>query len=194
MACSPISASYAFCENIKDAGAKAELRLIPLADWKDATLTVDATSKNITNIALAAGGKQAFLWECGQPSNLIASSPYRAVAGGLNGYDHTLDVKVVYKDQAARNQIMSMKYSRVVAILELNNSDALVYGGYTDDDAEPHGLGLRLTGGDEIPSDATVGGLIQFILATDPDGPAEKNLPYIVDASFDLTGLDTATL
>lgn len=192
MACA-ISKDKAFnCAAPAMGGIVSRVILGNYSDWKNATVVVDGTSKEITSITLAAGGVEFFEWDVAKSSNIIATSPLRAV-DGIDGYDHTLSISANGLVQLDFMEIENMKWTKVVAIVELLDGRSLIYGGYPDATPEPQGIGLRISETDFNPGDAGTGGNVNFTLKTPDVDPPELYLPYLIASSFDIDGLLTPT-
>ena len=163
-------------------------------DWKNSTVTIDTgVSEEITGITLAAGGVQFYEFETPKSGvNIIPNTPLRVVDGG-DGFDHTVDLKVRTLGELDRLNIAKIRYNKVVCIVPLLGGGALLYGGFVNATPEPGGVGLRLSDYQEIPSDASLGGMIQFILKTPDDDPPEQSPAQKIAASFDLETLLTPT-
>lgn len=173
------------CESPQQGGIINRLIFINKADWDEATIVIDTGStEEITSITLASGGKQGYEFAVPKSSYIILGSPYRGI-DGIDGFDHTIDVRVSSIEQLDRINIAKMRFVKVVVIAELIEGRSLVYG---------QEVGLRMSDFQESPGDASTGGTMQFIVKTPDVDPPEINLPQIIASSFDIDDLLTPTI
>lgn len=156
-----------------------------LVNWEDfdnaQVLTIDGTSKKITAITLAIGTK-GYKFESSKGSaQIMPSAAYRGVTA-IDGYDHSLDLRVLDNSQVSRNNITKLRFQKVVAIIPLADGDFMLYG---------RNVGLRITDLQELPGDADTGGTLNVVLKTPDNDPPEINLPIRIDSTYVITGLDT---
>ncbi len=179
------------CAEPNQGGVKREFIAINLDDWLNATVTVDTgVTEKITNIVLASTkeGYKFVTPKAGQ--NIIDNTALRPV-DGVDGYDHSLDVRVSSNSQLERDNISKTRWTKVVVVLPLLNGEMKLFGGHIDSDGNPVGVGMRLSDLQENNSDAATGGTTQFVWKTPDDDPAEAKLPHIIASSFDYTTLET---
>lgn len=169
------------CAALVQGGIGNYVILINKDDWDDGTVTIDTgVTEEITDIALATG-KQGWSFEGSKESNLIPNIALRAV-DGADGFDHTIDVKAFDVSQLSRENLSKMRFNKVVAVLPLLSGKALAIG---------MNVGLRLSDYQDNPGDASLAGLIQFILKTPADGAPEIEGAHVIANTFDLSTLLT---
>lgn len=172
MAC-PITQGSAFnCAALKVGGIEPFIMLYNFEDWVAATKTLDVTDGYITAISNAVG-KQAYEVSCANNSNILPNSALRAVDGGQDGFDDSIDCKLYDLSQASRNNISKVRFQKVVAILFKNEGIGEVYG---------NKVGLRLSDWQYNANDPAGGNLAQFVLKTPDSDSPEPELPLVIDA------------
>lgn len=172
MAC-PITQGSAFdCAALGKGGIHPFMMLYNFEDWISATKTLDGTDGYITAITNAST-KQAYEVSFANNSNVLPNAALRAVDGGQDGYDHTIDAKLYDLSQASRNNISKVRFQKVVAIIFKNSGIGEVYG---------QDVGLRLSDFQYNPNDAASGNNAQFILKTPDSDAPETALPVVIDA------------
>ena len=173
------------CDNPQQGGIVARLILINKEDWDNAVVTVDTgVTEEITDITLAAGGIEGFEFQVPKSSNLLPTSPLRAI-DGVDGFDHTLDTRVSTIEELDRINISRMRFNKVVGIITFLEGRSQVFG---------QNVGLRLSDYQENASDPATGGTIQFIAKTPDNDPPEVAAPQLIAASFDVTTLLVPTV
>lgn len=156
--------------------------LINKEDFDDAqTITEDGTSKEITALVLASGTKGHKFESSKGSLQIIPSSPLRVVTA-IDGFDHTMDVRILDASQLSMNNAKKLRFQKVVAIVPLTSGKFMLFG---------RNVGLRMSDWQMMPGDADTGGTFQVVLKT-PDGdPPEIDPPHIIASTFDITTLDT---
>lgn len=179
-----ISRNNAFdCEAINQGGILDYAYLVNFDDWTGAqTKTFDTgATEELTALVLAVGS-QGYKIDAPKGSmHIVPSSPYRAVTA-LDGYDHTLDLRLFDVSQLARIEVEKMTRNKVIGIVPLANGKFEVYGSK---------VGLRCSDFQYNPGDSDTGGTMQIVLKTPDNDPPEISLPILIADSFDITSLDT---
>jgi hypothetical protein len=166
---------------IVQAGIGNYILLINKEDLDNGAITEDAVSKEIETITLASG-TLAYKFESSKGSvQIIPSSPFRAVSA-IDGFDHTIDVRAIDISQLSRENIVKMRFQKVVAIVPLTSGKAMMYG---------RNVGMRISDYQENPGDADTGGTIQFVLKTPENDPPEIAAPHLIESTFDIDTLLT---
>ena len=167
---------------IVQGGIKGYCYLINKDDWDDAqTLTYDATSNEIDALVLKAG-TQGYKFESPKGSvQIIPSAPYRGVSA-IDGFDHTIDLRVLDSTQLGLDNAKKLRFQKVVAIVPLIDGRWQVYG---------MNVGLRMSDFQINPGDADTGGSFQVVLKTPDNDPPEINPPHYIESDFDITSLDS---
>lgn len=170
------------CDAITQGGIGSYMYLINKEDFDQAqTLTVDGVTNEITALILASG-TQGYKFEFSKGSmQVISSAPYRGVTA-IDGFDHTVDARILDTSQLSRENIAKLRFQKVVAILPLATGKFLLYG---------RNVGMRISDYQENPGDADTGGTIQVVLKTPDNDPPEIAAPILIADTFDITSLDT---
>lgn len=154
-------------------------------NWEDfdenQTLTFDGTTNEITALVLASG-TQGYRFDSSKGSaQLIPSSPFRAVSA-IDGFDHTLDGRIVESTQLGMDNIKKIRFQKVVIIVPLIDGRFLLLG---------RNVGMRISDLQMNPGDADTGGSYQVVIKTPENDPPEISPPHYIASSFDITSLDT---
>lgn len=153
--------------------------LINKDDLDAGVITVDAISKEIETITLAAG-TYAYKFESSKGSaQIIPSSPFRAVSA-IDGFDHTIDMRVIDMTQLAMENAKKLRFQKVVAIVPLVSGKAMMYG---------RRVGMRMSDFQMMPGDADTGGTFQVVVKTPENDPPEIDPPHMIESTFDITSL-----
>lgn len=169
------------CDALVQGGIGNYIILVNKDDFDNATIVYDTgATEEITSITLAST-KQGWSFEGSKESNIIPNVALRGV-DGIDGYDHTIDMKAFDVSQLSRLNLSKLRFNKVVCIIPLLNGKALLFG---------RDVGLRLSDYQENPGDAALAGLIQFILKTPADGAPEIEAAWIIADTFDLSTLLT---
>lgn len=153
--------------------------LINHDDLKNGVITEDAVSKEIETITLDAG-TLGYKFESSKGSaQIIPSAALRAVAA-IDGFDHSLDIRIIDATQLSKNNIAKMRFNKVAAIIPTSDGKALLFG---------RNVGLRISDYQEKPGDADTGGTIQVVLKTPENDPPEINAPHVIESTFDIESL-----
>lgn len=156
--------------------------LINKEDFDNAqTLTFDGTSNEIDALVLASG-TQGYKFESAKGSvQIIPSAPLRAVTA-IDGFDHTIDLRILDPAQKAYDNAKKLRFQKVVAIVPMADGRFMLFG---------RRVGLRMSDWQMMPGDADTGGTFQVVLKTPENDPPEIDPPHIIEAAFDITSLDT---
>ncbi len=179
------------CSAPQQGGILNHFYVLNYDEWKDAAVTVDATTNEITAITLTNSGDQGFKFTVPKSSNIIPTSPIRTT-DGVDGFDHTVQAMVNTIEQLDRENIERLRFNKIVIIVPLLDGRAQIFGGSVDSTPSPRGIGLRLSAYDEAPSDSGLGGMIQFTAKTPDNDPPEIAAPHLIASSVDLDELLTA--
>lgn len=183
------------CTDVQQGGVVARVILINHTDWIASTVTVDATSKEITDITLAAGGIEGYEIQVPRGSMVIPSVAKREVEG-VDQFDHSVQLKINSIEQLDVDAISQLVAGKVVCIVELSEGRSRVYGGFVVDPSGtpvPGGTGLNLGEYNDLLSDPGTGGNIDFTLVTDARDAGQAKPPYLIASSFDIDDLLTPT-
>lgn len=171
------------CSNLPQAGLEAKVIQINFEDWRQAKLdggiTTDANGE-ITAIVLPSG-KQGWEYVVPKGSNIISTSPLRQV-DGIDGYDHSVQVRVATIEQLDREEVSKMRFNKIVTIVTMSEGRSKVFG---------DNVGMRLSEFDSSDGDAGTGGTVNFTAMTDSREAPESQIPVLVAAAFDLSTLLT---
>lgn len=182
MACI-IDKAIAFdCANITQPGIKANIIVINHDDYLAAmaagNITESSTTEEITAIELTVG-KKGYQFSVPKSSNIITSNPLRRV-DGLDGFDHSVNVRVASIEQLDAKQISGMRFNKVVIIVQLLEGRSKVYGA---------NVGLRLIELEIMDADAGMGGTIRFVAQTDDKEAPELAVPQLIASTVNLAPL-----
>jgi len=167
---------------IVQGGIKNYFYLINKEDFDDnQTLTFDGTSNEITALVLASG-TQGYKFESSKGSaQIIPSAPFRGVSA-IDGFDHTVDARMVESTQLGLDNIKKLRFQKVVAIVPLIDGRFMLFG---------RRVGLRMSDFQMMPGDADTGGSYQVVVRTPENDPPEIDPPHYIASTFDITSLDT---
>lgn len=173
------------CDDLQQGGIKANVLVYNWDDWLKnvaaANVTVDETTGEISAITNDTG-VEAFKFSVPKSANIIATSPIRR-NDGIDGYDHSVNVRVASIEQLDKNQISCMRFNKVVVIVKLVEGRAKIYG---------QNVGLRLIEFEENDGDAGIAGTMRFLAQTDDKEAPEVDLPQLIASDVDLDALETA--
>ena len=163
------------CQALPVGGAKNYLLVYNYTDWADMVATGTAVTYDadgaITAITNATGVKA---WRFDVPDNsaLQVGNPVRAIEGGFDVFDHTVNVTVSASTQIAKNEVSKMRFNKVVAILYKNDGLGEIYGSEQ---------GLKLITDNTSTTNSDTGGIQPIELSTDASGAGESNKPANID-------------
>ena len=183
--CGVITQGAAFnCDTPIAPGVDERLILVNKDDIDDATVTYDMTDTFIiSDIVLAAGGKQGWAFEGNRQSN---NPQYLFVPQTVAvGYDHQIDFICFDISAAQKENLEKMALGKMVAIVENNRGR-----GNGDNFFEVYGLevGLEVITMTRIPSDLETQGAFSISLKTsDNAGKEPKMPPTWLDTDFPTT-------
>ena len=159
------------CANPPIGGVQNFVMLYNYTEWRamvdtgvNVTRIADGTIDDIINTV----GIQAFRFDIPDETALILGAPNREVDGGIDGFDHTVNMSRLDTLQAKKNAVRAMTFEKVVAVVYRKNGTGEVYG-----DEQ----GLKPTTNTYNPNDASVGSVIPIQLATSPRTAAENRMP-----------------
>jgi len=183
-----INKAVAFdCATITQPGVKANVIVINHDDYLAAmaagNITESGTTEEITAIVLTTG-KKGYQFSVPKSSNIIATSPIRRV-DGLDGFDHSVNVRLATIEQLDIKQISGMRFNKVVIIVQLLEGRSKVYGA---------NVGLRLIEMEISDSDANMGNTVRFVAQTDDKEAPELAVPQLVASTVDLSTLLVAAV
>ena len=170
MACLITVGSLLDCAAPPVGGAQNFVLLYNYTEWRamvDAakvTRGVDGTISDIDNNV----GIKAYRFDVPDETALILGSPNRLVAGGIDGFDHTVNFSIIDTKQAQKNTLRAILFERCVAIVYKKNGTGEVYG-----DEQ----GLSIVTNTYAPNNPATGSVIPVQLITSPDSPAENKMP-----------------
>jgi hypothetical protein len=173
MSCLINAQSLLTCDDPPIGGVQNFVMLYNYTQWRQmvdggyVTRDSDGTISDIVNPV----GIQAFRFDVPDETALVLGSPDRLVDGGLDGYDHTLNMSIVRTKQAQKNIVKAMSFEKVVAIVYKKNGTGEVYG-----DEQ----GLKSTTNTYNPNDPSMGSVIPVQLATSTRTAPENRMPVDV--------------
>jgi len=167
------------CAAVTNESLKPELILINFEDYKAATVAVDGTSKQITDIALVSPAV-GFHYVFPKNSSVLPTVEMRENERSYNAFQHSVDVVAFQIGQTYREDIAKMLNGLVVAIVIRNSGVGEVYGA---------GNGLRMNAFSYAPGTQEGSGVMQFTLATPTNTPGEIAPGIEVAAAFDFSDL-----
>lgn len=172
--CGVITSGALFnCDTPIAPGVDERLILINKDDFDDATVTFDAMDDFIiTNIVLAAGGKQGFSFEGNRQSN---NPQYLFVPQTVAvGYDHQIDFLAFDISAVQKDNLEKMALGKMVAIVENNRGR-----GNGDNFFEVYGseVGMEVITLTRIPSDLETQGAFSIQLKTSDNAGKEPKMP-----------------
>ncbi|KKU30853.1 MAG: hypothetical protein UX45_C0033G0002 [Candidatus Uhrbacteria bacterium GW2011_GWF2_46_218] len=153
--------------------------LINKDDLDAGAITEDAVSKEIETITLDTG-TYAYKFESSKGSaQIIPSSPFRGVSA-IDGFDHSLDMRIVDATQLSVNTAKKLRFQKVVVLVPLVNGKSMMYG---------RRVGLRMSDFQMMPGDADTGGSFQIVIKTPENDPPEIDPPQLIESTFDILTL-----
>jgi hypothetical protein len=170
MACVLESQSLLDCDIPPIGGVQNFVMLYNYTEWREmvdgGNVTFDAAGM-ITGITNASG-VQAWRFDVPDETALVLGSVDRLVDGGIDGYDHSLNMSIIDTKQAQKNVLKAMSFEKVVAVVYRKNGTGEVYGGEQ---------GLKSTTNTYNPNDPSFGGVIPVQLATSSRTSPENLMP-----------------
>lgn len=128
------------------------------------TRAVDGSISGITN----AVGVQAFRFDITDETALVLGYPDRKVDGGIDGYDHQVNMSIIGTKQDQKNTLLAMADEGVVAVVMKKNGTGEVYG-------DEQGLKTQTNTANHNAAD--IGAVIPIQLATSPRVAPETRPP-----------------
>jgi hypothetical protein len=182
MACKIDRGSAFDCTSIVQGGIGDYVLLINKEDLDNGAMTFDAVSNEIETITLDSG-TYAYKFESSKGSTqIIPSSPFRAVTA-IDGFDHTIDLRILDATQLSMDNAKKLRFQKVVAIVPLASGKAMMYG---------RRVGMRLSDFQMMPGDADTGGTFQVVVKTPENDPPEIDPPHLIESTFDVLSLLSA--
>lgn len=183
MGCNPIDKGIAFnCDDPPQGGVEARGVVMNFDDYrqakKDGTVTIDPITGELTSIVLPST-KQGYAFQVPKGSNIVATEPLRQV-DGIDGFDHTVQLRVATIEKEDLEQVSKMRFNKVVIIVELSEGRSKLYGG---------NVGLRLSEYDSNIGGSGTGATVVFTASTDSREAPEVNIPDLIASTFDLETL-----
>lgn len=139
-------------------------------EWRameDAGLITRDADGRITDIVNAVG-VQAYRIDFTDETALVLGYPDRKVDGGVDGYDHTVNMSILGTKQEQKNALLAMANEGVVAVFMKKNGTGEVYG-----DEQ----GLKSQTNTANPNAADIGAVIPVQLLTSPRVAPETRPP-----------------
>ena len=164
---------------ISQGGIGNYVLLINKEDLDNGVITEDGVSNEIETITLDAGTLAYKVESSKGSAQIIPSSKLRAVSA-IDGFDHSLEVRILDVTQLSRENVARMRFQKVVAIVPLANGKSMMYG---------RKVGLRISDFEEMPGDADTGGTLKVILVTPANDPPEIDPPHLIESTFDILTL-----
>ena len=156
--------------------------LINKEDFDNGAVTVDGVSKEIETITLDPG-TYAYKFEAPKGSTqIIPSAPFRAVSA-IDGFDHTVDIRILDPSQLSMDNAKKLRFQKVVAIIPLTSGKSMLLG---------RNVGMRMSDFQMMPGDADTGGTFQVVVKTPENDPPEIDPPHIIASTFDILSLLSA--
>lgn len=148
-------------------------------DLTGGVITEDGVSGEIETITLA-NGTLGYKFESSKGSaQIIPSSPFRAVSA-IDGFDHTVDIRIVDMTQLTIENAARTRFQKVAVIVPLVSGKALLYG---------RNVGMRMSDFQMMPGDADTGGSFQVVIKTPDNDPPEIAAPHLIESTFDIESL-----
>jgi hypothetical protein len=164
---------------IEQAGIGNYALLINKEDLDNGAVVIDNVTKEITTVTLA-NGMVAYKFESSKGATQITPSTKLKLIAAIDGFEHQLEIIGLDISQLSRENIVKMRFQKIVAIIPLATGKAMMYG---------QNVGMRIQDFVETPGDADKGGTIQFTLKTPDNDPPEINAPCVIADTFDITSL-----
>jgi hypothetical protein len=153
--------------------------LINHEDLTNGVITEDAISHEIETITLDSG-TYGYKFESSKGSvQIIPGSPLRGVSA-IDGFDHTLDMRVIDATQLSVENATRTRFQKVAVLVPLVSGKALLYG---------RRVGMRMSDFQMMPGDADTGGTFQMVIKTPDNDPPEIAAPQLVESTFDILSL-----
>lgn len=170
MACVINTESLNTCPEKAIGGASNFVMFYNYPEWRDmveagnVTYDADGTISDIVN----STGVQAWRFDVPDETALVLGYPNRKVDGGIDGYDHTVNMSILGTKQDQKNVLLAMDNDGVVAVIYKKNGTGEVYG-----DEQ----GLKSQTNTANVNDPSVGAVIPVQLATSPRVAPETRPP-----------------
>ncbi len=171
MACIISTESLDSCPEKQIGGASNFVMFYNYVEWREmvdsvtnVTRDADGTISDIIN----ATDVQAWRFDVPDETALTLGYPNRKVDGGIDGYDHTVNMSILGTKQDQKNVLLAMDGNGVVAVIYKKNGTGEVYG-----DEQ----GLKSQTNTANVNDPSVGAVIPVQLVTSPRVSPETRPP-----------------
>ena len=164
---------------IVQGGIKDYVLLINKDDLDNGAIVEDGVSGEIETITLDSGTYAYKIESSKGSAQIIPSSPLRVVSA-IDGFDHTIDIRILDVSQLSVDNIKKMRFQKVVAIVPLTSGKFLLYG---------RRVGMRISDFQMNPGDADTGGTLQVVLKTPDNDSPEIDPPHVIESTFNVLSL-----
>jgi len=183
-----IDKSIAFdCDAPQQGGIQAYIYALNFSEILTATVTVDGSTEEITDITLTVSGDVGYKFAVPKSSNLLPSSPLRVIEG-VDGFDHTLQCRLNTIEQLDRKNLARVRFNKLVNIVKYLEGRMILYGASVKDPTgtpELIGVGMRVSEWDDQPSDPGLSATVGVTWKTPDNDPPEIHPPHIIASAFD---------
>lgn len=175
------------CADLGTGGTSGSIYIFDYDDWLTATITEDATTREISAIVLTTTGAKATKYSLTRGAPIV-SSPATVNNGGKSGYTHTVQFFFPEKTQSYKQELNEyLNCRRVVIAVVIDSKDVPVeiYG---------NDVGMSMTAFDEVANDAAQAGGFNITFSTPADVTLENMPPrnFIdTDRATTLAALET---
>lgn len=174
MACALGNEFLSTCPEKPKGGANNFVMFYNYLEWRamvdsdvNVTRVANGTIDEITN----AAGVQAWRFDVPDETALVLGYPNRKVDGGIDGYDHVVNMSILGTKQDQKNALLAMDGDGVVAVIYKKNGTGEVYG-----DEQ----GLKLQTNTANVNDPALGAVIPVQLMSSPRVAPETRPPVDV--------------
>lgn len=174
MACVISIESLSTCPDKPKGGANNFVMFYNYLEWRamvDSGVNVTRIANGTIDDIVNASGVQAWRFDIPNEAALILGYPNRLVDGGIDGYDHQVNMSILGTTQDQKNVLLAMAGDGVVAVIYKKNGTGEVYG-----DEQ----GLQLQTNTANINDPSIGAVIPVQLATSPRVAPETRPPVDV--------------
>jgi len=166
------------CDALPVGGVSNFVLLYNYSEWRTMVDTgkVTVVAEIVTDIDNSVGVK-AYRFDVPDETALVLGSPNRIVAGGIDGFDHTVNFSILGTKHAQKSILRAINFEKCVAVVYKKNGTGEIYGSEQ---------GLKLTTNTYAPNSPVTGSVIPVQLITSPDTAPENNMPpdiFITDVA-----------
>jgi hypothetical protein len=170
------SESLLNCVDKPKGGVNKFVQLYNYTDWRSMvdsgavtfiTDTNDPEFGMITDIVNPIG-VQAYRFDMPDEAALTLGSTDRLNDGGLDTFDHLVNMSILGTKQAKKNVLLALALEKCVAVVYKKNERGEVYGGEQ---------GLKPTANTYNPNDPNLGSVIPVQMVSDARTPGENYMP-----------------